>query len=239
MTVSDARLLELQSLAARLQIPVRDYALFDRALTHSSTAADGAEGPARDYEALEFLGDAVLGLAVSHYLLETTPDRTPGEYSRIRAVVVNRRCVARVGHTLDIAPVIRLGRGEEASGGRERLSLIADCLEALIGAIYLDSGWETARDFVVRTFAPELERTHELDRVWDFKSRLQNHCQAERIPLPEFVVVRSEGPDHQKEFEVEVNLSGEAMGRGRGTTKKEAEQHAAREALERAGKHFG
>jgi len=229
---------ELRRLAHQLNIHIHNYSLFDRALTHASMLAETGE-PGLDYESLEFLGDAVLGLAVSHYLFESTPGRTPGEYSRIRAVLVNRRCVARVAASLQIAPVIRLGKGEESSGGRERAALLADCLEALIGAVYLDSGWQVAHDFVLRVFSRELDQIHELDRVWDFKSRLQNYCQSERLPLPEFVLISTEGPDHQKMFEVEVYLRSKARGRGRGTTKKEAEQHAAREALEQEGIHLG
>ena len=116
---------------------------------------------------------------------------------------------------------------------------MADCLEALIGAVYLDQGWETAREFVARAFRQELEKARSLNEVWDFKSRLQHHCQAQRIPLPRFEVVRSEGPEHKKEFEIEVLLRDEPAGRGTGFSKKEAEQNAARVALEREGVHFG
>ena len=214
-----------------LELDLRDFSLLDRALTHASTFANTPE-PARDYESLEFLGDSVLGLAVSHDLFERLPDRTPGEYSRLRASVVNRRCLARVAGELGIASAIRLGKGEELSGGRERVALLADCLEALIGALYLDRGWDSARAFVTRVFHEEIERELGSERTWDFKSRLQNFCQAARIPLPIFVVVRSEGPDHQKEFEVEVRVQGVARGSGRGRSKKEAEQNAARVALE-------
>jgi len=234
MCESEIRARQLRELASRLGIIIKDANLFDRALTHASIIAEVSE-PLGDYESLEFLGDAVLGLAVAHHLFEALPDRTPGEYSRMRAGLVNRRVVGRVAIRLGLAAMIRLGKGEELSGGRERMALMADCLEAVIGAVYLDSGWEVARDFVVRVFAPELTRAQQIDRVWDYKSRLQNHCQAEKIPLPRFLMVRSEGPDHQKEFEVEVILKDKPLGRGRGTTKKEAEQNAARVALERLG----
>jgi ribonuclease-3 len=149
--------------------------------------------------------------------------------------MVNRQSVAHVGNALGIAPLIRLGRGEEASGGRRRTALVSDCLEALIGAVYLDRGWDTAEEFVSRVFHDEFLKARKTDTVWDYKSRLQNHCQGEHIGLPRFEVIRSEGPDHLKEFEVEVYLRGESAGRGRGRSKKEAEQNAAREALEREG----
>ncbi len=224
----------LRGLAERLGVEMRNPRWYDHALTHASRVAED-EGIGGDYESLEFLGDAVLGLAVAHYLFTQVPDRTPGEYSRMRAAMVNRQSVAHVAHALDIAPLIRLGRGEEACGGRRRTALVSDCLEALLGAIYLDNGWGAAQDFVARAFHDEFLKARQTDTVWDYKSRLQNHCQAERIGLPRFEVVRSEGPDHLKEFEVAVHLRGESAGLGRGRSKKEAEQNAAREALEKEG----
>jgi len=234
MSRDDQRTEELVALAARLGIAVNDLSLLDRALTHASTACE-ATVETHDYEALEFLGDAALGLAVGHELYERLPDRTPGEYSRLRATLVNRRALARIAQDLDIAPAIRLGKGEEMSGGRKRAALLADCLEAMIGAIYLDQGWEAALRFVSEVLAEELDGAMMKDTVWDYKSRLQHHCQAERIPLPRFEVVRSEGPDHKKQFEIEAILDGKPVGRGIGFTKKEAEQNAAREALRHEG----
>jgi len=237
MTEDTARAEELGELCSRLGLHFRDLTLLERALTHASILSESPQ-PVRDYESLEFIGDAVLGLAVAHYLYENVPDRTPGEYSRMRAGLVNRRCLAHVARELNIAPVIRLGKGEELSGGRRRSALLADCLEALIGALYLDRGWDAARGFIARAFAGELDRELSSGLVWDFKSRLQNYCQAKRMGLPEFRVIRSEGPDHQKEFEVEVAVESRPAGCGRGTTKKAAEQQAAREALQRRGQRF-
>jgi len=228
------RLEDLRSLSAGWGLEIENLALLDRALTHASIFLDTHE-PIRDYEALEFLGDAVLNLAVAHYLYEHVPDRMPGEYSRMRAGLVNRRCLARLAAELNVAPAIRLGKGEELSGGRQRIALLADCLEALIGALYLDGGWEFAREFVARIFAKEFDRELASGKIWDFKSRLQNYCQAEHLALPTFVVVRSEGPDHRKEFEVEVFVRGRPAGRGKGLTKKEAEQNAAQIALKSEG----
>lgn len=229
------RVEELLALAARLGFEIRDVSLYDRALTHASRQSEG-EVAGYDYESLEFLGDAVLGLAIAHDLFQRLPDQRPGDYSRMRAALVNRKIVARVGSVLEIAPHIRLGKGEELSGGRERVALLADCLEALIGAIYLDHGYETARDFVVRVFDDEVSSTATNSSAYsDYKSRLQNYCQARRLALPRFVLVRSEGPDHLKEFEVEVYLRDASRGRGTGSTIKEAEQQAAREALHAEG----
>ena len=225
----------LRGLAERLGIPMSNVAFYDQALTHASSVAESTGTGGGDYESLEFLGDAVLGLAVAHHLFTHVPGRTPGEYSRMRAGMVNRHSVARVAHELGIEPLILLGRGEEACGGRRRASLAADCMEALIAAVYLDCGWVAAREFVARVFEGEFLQSGASNRVWDYKSRLQNLCQAGHVGLPRFEVIRSEGPDHLKEFEVEVYVRGAAAGRGRGRSKKEAEQNAAREALEREG----
>jgi len=230
MNENGERVAALKALADRLGFTIRDASLFDRALTHASSLVDG-QRRGLDYESLEFLGDAVLGLAMAHHLFECYPDRSPGEYSRMRAGLVNRKCVARVGRALDIVPLIHLGKGEESSGGRARISLVSDCMEALIGAVYLDGGYDTARDFVVRVFAEEVAAAGAAKCLGDFKSRLQNYCQSQRISLPRFDVVRAAGPDHRKEFEVAVIVRGKMLGRGIGPTKKEAEQRAAREAL--------
>ncbi len=238
MDNSNSRQAELEALALRLGVGITEYSLFDLALTHASAAGDeNAKG--ENYESLEFVGDAALGLAVAHYLFEHVPGRTPGEYSKMRASIVNRRALARIARRMDLAPAIRLGRGEELSGGRQRKALLADCLEALIGAIYLDRGLAEAKQFVVTHFADELAEAGKTEQIWDFRSQLQQYCQAERIALPRFDVVRSSGPDHRKEFEVEVRIRGEVAGRGSGHSKKEAEQQAARMALEHEQQSMG
>ncbi len=225
------RLESLRALAERLGLAVENYGLLDQAFTHASSLPESSDARRRDNESLEFLGDAVLELAVSHYLYDALPGRTPGEYTRLRASLVNRNTVARVAKQLDIAPLIRLGKGEETGGGRKRSALLADCLEAVIGAAYLDAGWPQARDFVLRAFAAELELICQGTPTWDYKSLLQNYCQARHIALPRFEIVRCEGPDHRKRFEVEVHVSSRPCGRGEGMSKKEAEQCAARQAL--------
>ncbi len=222
---------------ARLALDFSNLDVLDQALTHASAVPELPHSLGNN-ESLEFLGDAVLGMAVAQWLYEQVPGRLPGEYTRMRARVVNRNALAAVARRLDIAPAIRLGKGEEAHGGRERKALLADCMEAIIGAAYLDCGWDVAREFVERTFGEELEVARHSKTEWDFRSRLQNYCQAEGLSLPEFVVVHEEGPDHKKQFEVEVRLRGEAVGNGIGATKKEAEQRAARAALEYEGQQL-
>ncbi len=217
---------------------MNDLELVDRALTHASIACEAPE-IGYDYESLEFLGDAALGLSIAHELFDRAPNRTPGEYTQMRAGLVNRQRLAQQATDLGIAPMIRLGKGEELAGGRKRAALLADCLEALIGAVYLDQGWEAAHAFVARVFREAVDETVTEAPSWDFKSRLQQHCQAHRFGLPEFQVVHSEGPDHRKRFEVEVLLRGKPAGKGAGFSKKEAEQDAARMALEHEGLHIG
>jgi len=225
---------ELRALVSRLGLTVRDLSLLDRALTHASASGEAPDLPGNN-ESLEFLGDAVLGLAVSHWLFQELPGLAPGEYTQLRARVVRKRAVARAARALDVSAFIRLGKGEEAAGGRTREGLLADCMEAVIGALYLDAGWEAARAFVVDAFGEELAQARDDETGWDYRSRLQHLCQANRWPLPEFAVLREHGPDHAKEFEVEVRVRGELRGAGRARTKKQAEQIAARAALESLG----
>lgn len=206
--VPDSREAELTALLRRLDLEGADLETVDRALTHASTATE--EGGVRfDYEALEFLGDAVLGLVVAEYLFEACPEHTPGEYSRMRAGLVNRKKLAELAKAIDLGPAIRLGRSEEKSGGRKRSALLADCFEALIGAVHLSKGIEATRAFIVGVMKDDLDRVVSEGVVWDYKSRLQHYCQAERLDLPEFNVVHEEGPDHLKHFEVEVLIAGE------------------------------
>ena len=229
---------DLRALVARLALDFSDLDLLDQALTHASAVPELPHSRGNN-ESLEFLGDAVLGMAVAEWLYEQVPGRSPGEYTQMRARVVNRDALAAVARRLNIAPAIRLGKGEETHGGRKRKALLADCMEAIIGAAYLHCGWDAVRELVGRAFSEELDVARHSKTEWDFRSRLQNYCQAEGLSLPEFVVVREEGPDHKKEFEVAVSLRGEVVGGGVGATKKEAEQRAARAALEYEGQQLG
>lgn len=231
---ADDREAQLRELAAQLKVSLSDYSLLDTALTHASFLP-GRETGVRDYESLEYVGDAVLGLAIAAYLFEQLPGRTPGDYTKLRAMVVNKNTVARVGRNLGIAPFIRLGKGEEGIGGRKRNALLADAMEAVIGAIFLAAGWEVAQEFVLRCFHEELVSVCTAPPTWDYKSILQNHCQAHRYGLPQFDVTRSSGPDHCKHFEVQVRIMDEICGAGEGRSKKEAEQNAAYQALNKMG----
>lgn len=234
MDESSPRARELQTLAEQLKVEFNDLGLLDQALTHASAVAEAPDVRGNN-ESLEFLGDAVLGLAVAQWLYEKVPDQPPGEYTQMRARVVNRNALANVADAMDIAAAIRLGKGEEASEGRSRKGLLADCVEAIIGAVFLDGGWAMAQQFVERVFDEELEGAKSREAAWDFRSRLQNYCQSKRLTLPEFTVINESGPDHRKTFEIEVALRHKVVGCGIGSTKKEAEQNAARAALKHEG----
>lgn len=225
------RITELKAFADRMGFPLHNPVWLDRALTHSSSISEGLAASDKDYESLEFLGDSVLELAISHKLFDLLPDKTPGEYTRLRAKVVSGTSVAGIARDIDLAPLIIMGKGEEKNGGRNRGALQGDCLEAVIGAVYLDAGWDEARDFVYRIFSGELSKIQRAPSVWDYKSLLQIYCQKSHIALPLFKVVHSSGPDHRKHFEIEVYIDGKCRGHGTGWSKKEAEQQAAQEAL--------
>lgn len=234
-TVADLdpeRLEKLRELESKLDVRFRDLSLLDLALTHGSYAHE--EGGARGtYERLEFLGDAVLNLVVSDHLYRRFPDRSEGDLARLRARLVNEPTLASIARHLDLGTYILLGRGEERGGGRERSSMLADVLEAVVGAVYLDSGYGVAHAVVSRWYAERLESLDELPA--DFKSQLQEYVQQHERKLPRYRITATEGPDHAKAFVAVVEVGGRVLGEGRGRTKKEAEQAAAAEALVRLG----
>jgi len=205
--------------------------LLERALTHKSFANEN-KVPAHN-ERMEFLGDAVLNLVVSEYLMKICPDATEGDLSRLRAAVVSEPALAQVARALRLGDDLLLGKGENYTGGRDKDSLLADSLEALIAAVYLDAGADTTKAFVLRFFDDILTKTC-LQRIsLDYKTALQELCQERLKQLPEYRVISETGPDHQKQFQIELSLKGTVHGHGIGKSKKEAEQRAAKEALER------
>ncbi len=217
--------------------------LLERALTHSSAipelrANHAAESTAgllpQDNEQLEFLGDAVLDMLASEYLLAAFPDWSEGQLSKSRARMVNARALELAARRLRLGEHLRLGRGEEKTGGREKPALLADALEAVIAAIYLEGGLEAARQVLRRVlFEFALEERGERIADSDRKSALQEFLQGRGQPPAEYRLAAETGPDHQKKFEIEVWVGGERMASGHGSTKKEAEQRAAHTALER------
>jgi ribonuclease-3 len=227
------RAARLRELEAKLEVRFRDLSVLNLALTHGSYAHEEGETRLGTYERLEFLGDAVLNLVVSDHLYRRFPDRSEGDLARLRARLVNEPTLASIARGLDLGSYILVGRGEERGGGRERSSMLADVLEAVVGAVYLDSGFGVAHAVVSRWYAERLEGLEEAPA--DFKSQLQEYVQQHERKLPRYRITGTEGPDHAKAFVAVVEVGGRVLGEGRGRTKKEAEQAAAAEALVRLG----
>ena len=203
-------------------------------MTHTSKANEDASGGVTDNESLEFLGDAVLGFVIADLLFTEFPEFDEGHKSKTKAALVSTTTLARQAERLSLGDHLLLGRGEEKTGGRHKQALLADGYEALIAAIYLDGGIEHARAFLVREFGGLLAdvRRHGVGGE-DYKSALQELLQSRDASLPEYRLVGTIGPDHRKVFEVEVAVRGEALAQASGASKKEAEQEAARLALEK------
>ena len=223
------RVLVLQE---RLGVESLDPALGLAALTHKSYCNEHRGDLTVDNERLEFLGDAVVDLVVSHRLLEKFPAANEGELSKLRALIVNEDALARVARELRIGDLLRMGRGEELTGGRDKSSVLADALEAVLAAVYLTQGLSGAIAVVDRHFADALAGVAEGRSGDDYKTRLQELMQSHGRAAPRYRVVSEEGPDHAKTFEIEVSVGGELLGRATGRNKKEAEQAAARKTLE-------
>ena len=207
------------------------------ALTHKSYVNERRDSGQKDNERLEFLGDAVLSLVMSDYLARRYPELSEGALSKLKAKLVSEASLGNAARRLDLGARLKLGRGEELSNGRDKTSLLADALEAIIAAVYLDGGFEASRTFTLEALTDEL---HQIDVLQekpggdDYKTRFQEWCQKRYELLPRYVIVRETGPDHQKVFEVEVQVNDRVFGMGRGHSKKEAEQEAAQRALEEA-----
>jgi ribonuclease-3 len=225
---------EFEDLQGRIEYRFRDRGLLEHALTHKSRAAEDASGGVTDNESLEFLGDAVLGFIVADTLFHRFPDYSEGQKSKIKAAVVSTHSLARHAEHLGLGDHLILGRGEEKTGGRFKAALLADAYEALIAAIYLDGGIDAARAFLARELDEAISAGEQPDfHGQDFKSALQERLQSLGKALPEYRVVNEEGPDHRKVFHVDVIVGGETLATALGKAKKEAEQEAARLALEK------
>jgi ribonuclease-3 len=221
----------LTDIQQRISHTFKNAELLKRALTHKSYANE--KKVPSDNERMEFLGDAVLNLVVSERLMLTCPNATEGDLSRLRAAVVSEPALATIARTIGLGDYLLLGKGEEQTGGRDKDSLLADSLEALIASIYFDAGKDAAQAFVILFFEEVIKKTCASGGTLDYKTTLQELCQERLKQLPEYRIVSESGPDHRKQFEVEVWVKGLLFGRGTGRNKKEAEQHAAKEALEK------
>ena len=223
---------DLRELESALGYRFADPSLLETALTHRSYANENRAAGVGDNERLEFLGDAVLDLVVGHLLMERFPELGEGELSMSRAHIVSAQGLAAAAKEIGLGEWLRLGRGEERSGGRRKDSLLADALEAIVAAVFSDGGFEAAREVAVRLCRAGVDAAEE-GKSLDFKTRLQEQIQAHRHATPEYQVVAESGPDHDKLFEVAVLVDGEEWGRAVGKSKKAAEQQAAERAVGR------
>jgi ribonuclease-3 len=206
--------------------------LLETALTHRSFRV----GQGKHYERLEFLGDAVLDLLMSEWLMERYPEASEGQLSRMRSELVNRDTLARLARMLGLSEFIKVGKGENREADRARASILGDVFEALVGAIFLDAGLPAAKDWVLTAFSKLLAEGFDPAQYRDYKSLLQEYTQGNHLQLPAYTLVSEQGPDHNKIFTVCCALPDGVLCEGQGSTKKQAEQAAAFETLKRLGK---
>ncbi len=230
--VSETRAGELSSLQNRTNYSFSDLRLLNKALTHKSYANEKSK-TLKHNERLEFLGDSVLDILVSDYLVKKFSDFAEGTLSKIRASVVNESCLAEMARKIDLGGYLLLGKGEDLSGGRQKPSILADAFEALAGAIFRDGGLQAASGVFLPILMDEIEKTAASGSFRDFKSDLQEYTQNKLVCIPSYRVVNELGPDHAKEFEVVVMIKNQVEGKGLGRSKKEAEQAAAKIALDK------
>lgn len=219
----------MESLEKKLGYRFQDRALLDEALNHSSYANEHRGGLGSN-ERLEFLGDSVLGFVSAEHLFRKHPDLPEGDLTRMRASLVCEQSLYEVARELELGSYLKLGRGEEAGGGRERQSILADAMEAVFAAVYLDGGIEAVRELIVRVLLSQAADSQERK---DYKTTLQEVVQRRSGQVLTYHMISQSGPDHNKTFLFEVRLNDESVGRGTGRSKKEAEQAAARDALEK------
>lgn len=217
------------ALGDALGVTFADPAALEHALMHRSFVAEHPEHSSN--ERLEFLGDAVLGLVVTQFVYREYPDLAEGELAKVRAAVVNAETLAEVAADIGVGPALLLGRGEDTSGGREKPSILSDAMEAILGAVYLDSGWDVVRDCILGLLRARIEDAASGPGGRDFKTRLQEAAARHFDQMPRYTV-RHDGPDHARQFFAEVKIDGAVRGRGEGRSKKQAEQVAAHEAWE-------
>jgi ribonuclease-3 len=239
LNLSAERQAELGKLETAIGYPFKNRGLLDRALTHKSFAYErqGEESLlVDDYESLEFLGDAILGFIIAEFLFLTYSELTEGALTKLRAHLVSTRQLATMSRRIDLGLYIRFSRGEKKTGGGQKKAILADVFESLVAAVYLDGGLRAAREFVLSEFREKLAEIARGDVLLrDHKSALQEAFHRMRWPTPRYRVIAESGPEHRKEFLVSVLHAGEEIAKGKGQSKKEAEQQAAEAALSRLG----
>lgn len=230
LVMSEEEREKLHRLLRRLDIEFNNYELLTQAFTHSSYVNEHRIRSVEDNERLEFLGDAVLELTVSHHLYERFQTMSEGEMTKLRAAIVCEASLAELAEELQFGDFIFLGKGEEMTGGRKRPALLADVFEAFVGALYLDQGIEKVKSFLKQTVFPKIH-DGAFSHMMDFKSQLQEYVQQDNSGTIHYEIKKEIGPAHNREFISCVYLNEKMLGEGRGRSKKEAEQHAAQEAL--------
>ncbi len=223
----------LKKLESALDYTFQDTSLLVEAVTHSSYSNEHPDEAPTYNERLEFLGDAVLGLAVVEELFRVEETLSESEMAKLKSFLVSRPVLSEAARGLDLGRVLRLGKGEEASGGRDKENILADAIEAVVGAVFIDSDYYVARRVILHVLGDIIENTIRTRKSHDYKTELQELTQDVYGTLPEYRVVKEEGEEHNKTFTVEVLVGGECLGRGRGRSKKEAQMRAASEALDR------
>ncbi|MEW6606298.1 MAG: ribonuclease III [bacterium] len=231
--MDENRIQELKKLQEIMGVEFKNLQIFNQSLTHTSYAYElERNNGTLQNERMEFLGDVVLGLVVSEYIYFKYPDYMEGDLAKIRAKVVSTPLLTKCAKHLELGKYLLLGKGEEMTGGRNRHSILADTYEAVIGAIYLDSGLEPARTFILSQLEEEIEKISDNVHVQDYKSDFQEFTQKKFKILPLYKVISRKGPDHNRIFEIAVMVKGKTWGIGRGRSKKGAEQQAAFSALQ-------
>ncbi|KNF08778.1 ribonuclease 3 [Gottschalkia purinilytica] len=234
--VNEERMNFLQEIQSKIGYKFKDIELLNWALTHSSYANEHKKQKIVYNERLEFLGDSILGLIVSEYIFIKYPNYPEGDLTKLRATVVCEPSLSFIGRKINLGKYLLLGKGEEATGGRERVSILADAFEALIGAIYLDGKLKNAKEFTLKYLSPVIENAVNGGELFiDYKTQLQEMLQKKSKCKIEYKVVLEEGPDHNKIFHTEVSIENKILGKGIGKSKKEAEQNAAKIALTKMG----
>ncbi len=232
--ISESRKQELFDFISNAGLELNDLAILENAFTHSSFANESKDEKVKDNERLEFLGDSVLQLVISQWLYENL-HVDEGEYTRIRSFVVSEDSLSEVADKLNISKYIKIGRGEEITGGRHKKAILADCVEAVFAAVFIDRGYEAAKDFVLKYLVSKIKDVVANKHHRDFKTELQEYVQKKYKKVPEYTLVKITGPDHNQEFHYTVTLNSKTFGPAVGKNKKDAEQNVARMAWETLG----
>ncbi len=223
----------ISELEAALGYRFRNASYLEEAVTHKSYQHEHAERSHHYNERLEFLGDSVLGLTIAETLFSLESSFSEADMSKLKAYLVNKTVLYEIGRDLQIGRYMRLGKGEESTQGRQKESILANAVEALIGAVFLDSDYQATKEVLLRLYGNRISDAIARREWYDYKSALQEHCQGVIGVLPDYRVIRQEGEEHKKVFTIEVFIQGQSYGRGVGKSKKDAQMSAAREALAR------